>query len=468
MSPDGTARGQTTWYDYAGKPSGSENTREGTNSYPQTIARVLPNLGTTQTNFTYLPLNFCRHATNLVTSYGSGATYRTNQLFYYSTGRDLQKELGPNGELLRGFSFDSHHQVLTFTNAAGDVTTYTYTSYKPTQRALASGLTTYYGFDANGFILQVNDSVLRTNLFTYQSSAVRTNKDPRNMSRTFSWDGLQRLTRIDYPDSTYETNGYTALDLTIHRDRLGFYTYFGYDGLRRKISETDALGTVTRYGYCECGAVSSTTNAYGVTGIEAVTTLKYDLQGNATNVIFAGGTSLTNRFDALRRLTNRLDALSSTVYRYNNQGLLTSVSNALGQVSATVFNTNDRPVSVTDASGVTVTQTFDNLCRLLTRTYPDSGLERWNWTARGLSNYVDQLGKTNWYVWDAARRLTAETNANPETLQFTYNFAGDLLTLIDGKNQTNTWKYDEYGRAPTSSTKPMWKFCATNTTRTIG
>src|SRR5439155_24734606 len=117
--------------------------------------------------------------------------------------------------------------------------------------------------------------------------------------------------------------------------------------------------------------------AYGVTGIEAVTTLKYDLQGNATNVIFAGGTSLTNRFDALRRLTNRLDALSSTVYRYNNQGLLTSVSNALGQVSATVFNTNDRPVSVTDASGVTVTQTFDNLGRLLTRTYPDSDLERW-------------------------------------------------------------------------------------------
>jgi len=76
----------------------------------------------------------------------------------------------------------------------------------------------------------------------------------------------------------YVTNSFDKLDLVRIVDRMGFTTSFGYDAIRRKIAETNALGTVTRYGYCDCGAVSSITNAYGVSGIEAVTIFTFDLQ----------------------------------------------------------------------------------------------------------------------------------------------------------------------------------------------
>src|SRR5207249_3979907 len=99
-----------------------------------------------------------------------------------------------------------------------------------------------------------------------------------------------------------------------------------------------------------------------------------------------------------------------------------------------------------DANGVTVTNTYDNLGRLLTRTYPDTGAETFTYTSRGLTNYVNQLYKTNWYVFDEAGRKTSETNANNEVIKYTYSAASDLLTLVDGKNQTNTWNYDQYGR----------------------
>src|SRR2546422_1026942 len=79
-SPDGTARGQTTWFDYPGK---SQNRDEGTNSFPSTIARVLPN---GQTNYVYFERNSSSRPTKIVTSYGTGPTSRTNQLFYYSNG----------------------------------------------------------------------------------------------------------------------------------------------------------------------------------------------------------------------------------------------------------------------------------------------------------------------------------------------------------------------------------------------
>jgi len=37
----------------------------------------------------------------------------------------------------------------------------------------------------------------------------------------------------------------------------------------------------------------------------------------------------------------------------------------------------------------------------------------------------------------------AETNANQEVVQYKYNAAGDVMQLIDGKNQSTKWGYDQ-------------------------
>src|SRR6266496_2691244 len=99
-SPDGATPGATVWYDYAGKPA---DYREGTDSLPLTVARVLPN---GQTAYRYVQRNSLSRPTLIVTSYGDGSTSRTNQLFYYPNNRDLQYELGPTGQLLRGYSYN--------------------------------------------------------------------------------------------------------------------------------------------------------------------------------------------------------------------------------------------------------------------------------------------------------------------------------------------------------------------------
>jgi hypothetical protein len=65
---------------------------------------------------------------------------------------------------------------------------------------------------------------------------------------------LQRLTSVAYPDGTTISNRYTRLDLTATKDRLGAWTYFGFDAVRRNIAVTNALGNYTLYNYCTCGA----------------------------------------------------------------------------------------------------------------------------------------------------------------------------------------------------------------------
>jgi RHS repeat-associated protein len=86
------------------------------------------------------------------------------------------------------------------------------------------------------------------------------------------------------------------------------------------------------------------------------------------------------------------------------------------------------------------------LGRLSTRGYPDGGVEKFGYSARGMIAYTNQLGFTNFYAYDEAGRKLFETNANWEVIRYTNNAAGDLLALVDGKNQVTKWNYDEYGR----------------------
>lgn len=304
--------------------------------------------------------------------------------------------------------------------------------------------------------LQIN----RTNSLTwYTSGNLQTKTDERGLTITYYWDGLNRLTgtsdsrgtttnlyyKLDgtaYPNSS---GGINILDLTATKDRMGFWTTFDYDVLRRKVGETNANGTVTRYAYCDCGGVSYITNAFG-TPIQQVTYFDYDHQGNRIYELYADGYSVTNWFDSLRRLTTTADPQGYRWFTYNNIGLVTMIDNPLGVERATAYDLLDRPIQVVDANGVTVTNTFDDLNRLRTRGYPDGGVEKFGYSARGLTAYTNQIGMTNFFVYDEAGRKTFETNANRELIRYTNNAAGDLLSLADGKNQTTRWHYDQYGR----------------------
>ena len=75
-----------------------------------------------------------------------------------------------------------------------------------------------------------------------------------------TWDALQRLTAVAYPDSTSISYTYNKLDLAAVVDRMGFTTAYGYNAIRQKVLETNALGGVTSYAYCECGALQSITD----------------------------------------------------------------------------------------------------------------------------------------------------------------------------------------------------------------
>jgi RHS repeat-associated protein len=417
--------------------------------------------------------NFFGHTTNLIERWLDTAQterFRTNRFLYSTDGLDLIAHLGPDGALVSGYAYDSNHPHLpvAITNALAEVTRYFYDTAQNGQRLLGtahpSGLASTNYYSGNWLAATVDllgATSLRTNSYTWQDGRIRTHTDPRGLTLTFSSDSLGRLTRIDYPDSSYIQHAYTngagtmLLDRTATRDRLGNWTRSEYNGLRQVTRVLDPLLRETRYTYCGCGGPETVTRAYGTSEAET-TQYEYDYQGNRTVLWFPDATAQTNTFDALRRLTATSDALGTTAYAYNNLGLVTAVSNAVGQVSLTLYDLEDRPWVVTDANGVTVTNTYDALGRLTGRTYPDGGIEAFGYTANvaAMTSSTNQITNVVFYTYDAAGRKTRETYGTSlsgsfspvMTNSFTYAPAGDLLTLTDGKGQVTTWSYDTEGR----------------------
>lgn len=443
---DNTTYRQATFYDYGGKTPGDFNFK-GTQAVPSLITRVIPD-GTLW--YKWMLRDELGRATNVVesysTAYGETPQARTNRYIY--DGADLVVHFGPNGNVENGYAYNANHQVTFHTNAVGEVTEYTYdTPGRLIRTKTPAGLTTTNIFLPSGdypnFVAQVIDlEINRTNSYTYLNNLVATHTDERSLTTTNFWDALQRLRRVSYPDGTYITNSYGRLDLTQRVDRLGFVNSYTYDAVRRKTSQTDALGRTTIFDFCTCGAMTYMQDAAG-----NFTYYYYDDVGNLTNTVYADGYSVTNTYDYLNRIISVTDSAGiSTTNWHNNQGLVYLTQNAAGTTAARYYDIEDHPIYVTDANGVIVTNVYDELHRLHTRTYPDGGVERFGYSARGLVAYTNQLDFVTFYGYDAAHRKLCETNANTEVIWYTNNAAGDLLSLTDGKNQITRWKYDEYGR----------------------
>jgi len=464
---DGTSLGQISFYDYAGKTTGY-NWARGTQIQPSLIARLLPDGSTWYTAY---QRNSYGWQTSETSTYGpaGGVSTRTYSFTYAANDQDVVQRHGPSNELLATYAYNSRHQRTNEVLWPDSTTAYTNSWAFDQQgrlqgKATAAGQTTsstYNGSSGSysGYLSGTSEQpVQRTESFTWINGMVYAHTDYRGLIVTNFWDGLNRLTGKRYPDGTWTTNLYTRasayaggsgglgiLDLTATRDRLGHWTGFDYDPLRRIVARTNANGVVTRYGYCDCGSESSITNASG-TPVQQVTLFTYDNQGNRITASYADGYSVTNWFNALAQTIASGDGTGYRWYFYNNQGLLTTVSNACGLEKDVTFDIRDRPQYVTDANGVTVVNAYDNLGRLLARGYPDNGVEGFGYSAQGVVAYTNQIGLSNFFAYDAAARKTFETNANGHVIRYTNSAAGDLLSLTDGKNQTTRWTYDEYGR----------------------
>jgi RHS repeat-associated protein len=329
------------------------------------------------------------------------------------------------------------------TNELGYITTFTYNSdNQTTSLRLPSGLTISNVFDANGFLTSIIDVELqRTNTFSYTNGLVYVYQNELGLRVTNVWDGLRRLVSAADAEG-YVSNVYSRLDLAANRDKLGNWTYFGYDPLGNLIATTNANQEVSLASYCSCGSLLWTRDP-----LNHYTYFYSDLAGRLTNVVTEDGFSATSTYDPLGQLIQFSTGTGSMTNSYNLQGLLIKTVGAAGVVLSNAFDIMDRAIANTDASGVTESQSYDLIGRVLTNIVAGALTNTFVYSTNGLVQAADGL-RTNLtsYKNDVVGRTLFRTNANNEVTQFLYDPAGNLTNMLDGKLQKTAFQYDLFSR----------------------
>jgi RHS repeat-associated protein len=494
-SPDGVNTGPATWYDYAGKVSGKNNFA-GTNLLPSVVAWVMPDATSVYRATTW---NQVQNPTQVIERWReSGSTlYRTNSYSYDSSGEDLLTHYGPGGVFQAGYAYDTNHRMIRMTNAVNsELTQYTYDSQgRLTSLLSPSGNLMSNVFSADGLTRTTRwwdaGVAYRTNVrsrslgVTYTRAGLNSNTltnrttwvvetTPYGLSVTNIYDALGRLWERRTPDRAewfhYElfpsqsysssTGGKLILDRTAVVNVIGGTNYnsttYTYDGLRRLAYRGDPNGTLTEFQYCDCGGLSQVTQGYGLSLAET-TSYSRDLLGRVLKETRADGSSVTNVYDALGRLTTTSDALGSRSQSHDNLSRRKSTSSSFGTTGSWIYDAFDQVISSTDRNGVVTTNRYDAAGRMVSRVLVGGGTESWGYTTavEGATSYTNAINQVTRYAYHAAGWKTNEVIVGLMTNRFLYDGAGKMVGLWDGNQSVATsgsatngtrWIYDGQGR----------------------
>jgi RHS repeat-associated protein len=360
-------------------------------------------------------------------------------------------------------TYNDKHQVLTSTDARGAVTTYTYnaagqllTITTPPAQGHSQGATTTYTYDTDGYLQQVSGPVPGANTtVTYDGyGRRRTVTDPTGLTLTYDYDALDRVTKLTFPDTTYEETVYSRLDAEKQRDRLGRWTQTFYDALRRPVAVRDAAGGTTQYQYGNFGCPSCGGAADKLTKLidpnGNATTWNYDLQGRATQETRADASSESYTYETttsrLKQRTDRKNVTTTLEYFLDGQLKRKSYSDATPAVSYTYDPVDG--LMLTAANGAdTLTWTYDNTDRVATEaSTKNASTVGYSFDDAGNRIALTLDGATHvTYGYDQQSRLTSITR-EANVFGFSYDTASRRTSMTYPNGIVTTYGYDGESR----------------------
>jgi len=418
-STDAEGRTVTATYDAAGRPltitspegnvetwtynaNGTKATYEDGNgaitTYTYDAAGQVASSTDDDNNITTFTYNAAGLLTSTTTPGG-----RTTTTAYDNAGRVVSVE-DPNGAVTE-YDYDAAGNLSEITNAEGEATAYTY--------------------DAAGQRLTITDANDAVTTLTYDLAGnIATRTDANGNTTTTAYDHYGNLARITDPlgrttSSTYDLAG----RLTATQRPSGATTSYLRDAAGRIVESTDPLGKVTSLEYDRVGQVISQEDPLG-----RITNTHYDEDGRVVQIT--------------------LPDLSAKRFEYDNAGNLLSFENADELETSYTYTSTGLVETRTDPGGLVTEYEYDPDGKLEVVTRPDSTTVEYTYNDAGLLTAVDypsSPGEGATHVYDDVGRLTELTDSTGTTT-LTYDSTGRVASETDGSGDTITYTYDAGGR----------------------
>jgi RHS repeat-associated protein len=277
-------------------------------------------------------------------------------------------------------------------------------------------------------VTSIIDPYGKTTAYKYDDAGRRVSFTDANGRETrYEHDARGRLVKTIFPDGTTRSGTYDAMGRpTAATDQEGRTSRYAYDDAGNVLSVTDAKGGVTQYGYDALDNLRSTTDAMG-----RATRFEYDALNRLIRRTLPLGMAELYTYDQVGNLTTRTDFRGKqTGYDYDPMNRLTAKRPdvSLGETAVTyAYTATGRRRTMTDASGTTG-YVYDERDRLLTKQTPQGTLT---------------------HTYDRAGNLTSTSSSNAEgvSVAYTYDDLHRLATVVDQRSgaSANVYTYDAVG-----------------------
>lgn len=285
----------------------------------------------------------------------------------------------------------------------------------------AQGSNTYYTYDRVGNLLQIKDAL--------------------NQITSYTYDSLNRPTRIDFPDATHETRSYDKVGNLVSRTtQNNTVLQYAYDQINRltKISYPD--GSTVSYTY------DKDSNRLRMVDSASTTDYTYDPRSrllSETRTIDGQAYALSYLYDAASNLI-RLTYPDGYQVNYVYDALNRIVT--VGNLATITYRKDSTVSSITYGNGVRTTYSYDQLDRV-TRILTQNSTRRLldlNYAYDANGNLLTVNTSEETYGYDDLNRLTAG-NGPWGTLSYSYDVVGNRLSQT--LNGTGTsYSYGSYNR----------------------
>ncbi len=238
-----------------------------------------------------------------VTTYAYDALDRLTQVdgpngtlsYAYDANGNRTAIVYPGGQTVT-YAYDAASRLVSVTDWASRTTTYAYDAAgRPTAMAYPNGVDAAYAYDGAGRLLSLvhtapDSSVIASANYTLDPVGNRLSMTDLDGVSAYTYDSLNRLTRVVYPD--------------------GEQVDYVYDSMGNRTSMTSSVHGTTTYAYDAADRLLSVTDPGGTTA------LTWDANGNMTG---KGGDAYA--FDALDRLVQVADGTNTVSFAYDGDGV---------------------------------------------------------------------------------------------------------------------------------------------------
>jgi RHS repeat-associated protein len=408
--------------------------------------------------------------------------------------------------------YDSSLRITNIVDAIGQATSlyYTNASYPYAITAVKDpfGRTAYFQYNASGALVQVTDILGIQSQYTYGANDFISYLTTPYGTTSFFTGTTNGGNWIQATDPLGETelaaaplSGIVSTDndpaLTVPTNMLvtpinHFLeyrdTYFwGKQACSQRLAWNPTAATIYHFlhstdGSIESGVLESIKQPlenrvwYNYNGMVSGISLGAQTINEPTAIgrVLDNGSSQTSyyQYNALGRATSSTDPVGrsfSYLYSTNNVDLIQVYMTSNGRrelLSTMTYNSQHRPLTVTDASGQTSTNTYNGLGQILSTSDPLGETTTFSYSSNGylqsitgplqnsndvvsftydsfgrVQTVTDTEGYTLTYAYDAADRVTSITHPDSTSEQFVYSDL-DLVASTDRLNRWTTNTYD--------------------------